>query len=558
MWIHELKGAGAPQPYNYGREFTNADIDQGLAVHAKDEYHGTHVTGIAAGNGLAVNNYKGVAPNADIIVVSIDFAAGPANSVVDAVDYIYKKAAAMGKPCVINASLGFSEGSHDATDLQSRLIEHLITDKSGRSFVCAAGNSGNIPFHLGCSVNQDTSFTWFKSKNGGISFHLYSDSADFKELQFAIGADQVTPNFSFRGKTIFRNLKSLVDTTIRDTIYYQGKKIAVAEYFTELIDTGKTYLSSITIYPDSTAYYYRLISTGKGKFDVWNNYMVFDNLPDEALFPDIKSYKLPDINQTIVSSFTCSDKVITVGNLVNRTTYTDVNGTIYNDQSLNKGELYVTSSKGPTRRGLIKPDIVASGTNVLSCLPLSMIPSSVVSNPTKVAAGGKHIRNGGTSMASPVVAGVVALYFEKNPNASWKEVKDSLLSSAKRDKYTGNNLPNNYYGYGKVDAWRLFNPPVPQVQTGISESNTNTSLGIYPNPVAENSELIYHISQNTSQGNYFIRFSDILGKEVKRMGLTEGTGVIQLEASEFKAGVYYVSVMNGSKSVTTKKMIVLK
>ncbi|MEZ5067890.1 MAG: hypothetical protein R2847_05100 [Bacteroidia bacterium] len=47
----------APLPYNYGTEFNSADIDAGNASAHVDNSngHGTHVTGMGAGNGSAVN-----------------------------------------------------------------------------------------------------------------------------------------------------------------------------------------------------------------------------------------------------------------------------------------------------------------------------------------------------------------------------------------------------------------------------------------------------------------------------------------------------------------------
>ena len=75
------------------------------------------VAGAACGNAFANGKNKGVAPKTDIIMVESNFnAADWLATVVDAVEYIYTIADSIGKPCVINASVGEYYGSHDGLD----------------------------------------------------------------------------------------------------------------------------------------------------------------------------------------------------------------------------------------------------------------------------------------------------------------------------------------------------------------------------------------------------------------------------------------------------------
>ena len=115
------------------------------------------------------------------------------------------------------------------------------------------------------------------------------------------------------------------------------------------------------------------------------------------------------------------------------------------------------SSIGPTRDGRIKPDIAATGTVTTATgdsLYIALLTGSGQSS--KVSLGGKHTRNGGTSMASPIVAGVAALYLEEHPNASYKEVKEVLERTAKRDNFTTQNIPNINFGWGKVNCYQAL------------------------------------------------------------------------------------------------------
>ena len=132
--------------------------------------HGTHVSGIAAGNGLALNKYAGVAPEATIVAVASDFnAPNWLLTVVDAAAYIYDVADSLNMPCVINASIGDYFGSHDGTDPAARLIDSLVNYKPGRAFVCAGGNAGFFNWHVE-QVVADTSMLCFASVASIVSY----------------------------------------------------------------------------------------------------------------------------------------------------------------------------------------------------------------------------------------------------------------------------------------------------------------------------------------------------------------------------------------------------
>ena len=88
--------------YSYGVEWDSASINSGVSTHddkAIEFGHGSNVAGAAASNGLATGNYRGVAPEVNIISVATDFRKPNwLQTVAEAVDYIYKKADAMGMP----------------------------------------------------------------------------------------------------------------------------------------------------------------------------------------------------------------------------------------------------------------------------------------------------------------------------------------------------------------------------------------------------------------------------------------------------------------------------
>lgn len=485
IWDQVATSGGIiPQPYNYGQEWTSSVIDAGTCPYYETwtQYgHGSNVAGIGAGNGSAINNLMGVAPNSDIIAVAVSLDENFLNNVVDATEYAFAKAALIGKPCVINASLGTYFGSHDGYDLAAQIIDDLITLQNGRSFVCAAGNAGNIPFHLGYDTHPDSSFTWFTPVSGTVNYEWWIDKDDAQNFQFAIGADNPSP-FAVSGRTQYFNLVNDFDYVsgfdmVKDTLYYNAVRIGIITFYSYEFDS--TYACDVVIQPDFPTYYWRFITNGTGRFDLWSasnitgsSDMITTSLPSTATFPDIDRYHLPDVSQTIVSSFSCSDKVITVANYINRDQYLNYYGNLQLFTNP-PGSLSEASSLGPTRDGRIKPEIAAPGDVTLSSEPLYLMDLFIASSSDKVALGGMHVRNGGTSMASPVVAGVAALYLQKNPNAGWKEIKDAIQLSAMKDNYTGNNLPDNTWGYGKVDAFSALTTTIVYGCTNAFSINFN-------------------------------------------------------------------------------------
>ena len=92
------------------------------------------------------------------------------------------------------------------------------------------------------------------------------------------------------------------------------------------------------------------------------------------------------------------------------------------------------SGRGPTRTCICKPDVVAPGSYVVSC-----------NARWNRRGGGSYCTKSGTSMATPVVCGALALLLEQRPLLTNKEVK-LRLSGTCRDL----GLPRNQQGWGKI------------------------------------------------------------------------------------------------------------
>ncbi len=474
----------APQPYGYGQAYDSAAINAGQCP-AEDQFfyygHGTTVAGTAAGNGRANGRNMGVAPGADLIIVSSDFERPNWRAAVaDAVQYIIDHAAALGRPVVINASLGTYFGSHDGLDAAALLVDSLLDAAPGRVMVCAAGNSRTVPdYHLSYPVTADTAHTLFMTNyNSGFGvpaayFELWADTADLREVTFSLGADQWHTGYSLRrGIGPWHQVQDMLGQIVADTLYSDlGFRLGTVEYFAELRG-GQYRMDVLVLEPDSAEYRWRFSTTGQGRFHVWSANELGSSRITDDLTPingqNDPRYRYPDTEMRTVDSWACSDRVITVANYQNELSYTDYTNTVQTFPGT-EGEISPSSSNGPTRDGRMKPDLASTGDITLSAAPLSWIQFLIANQPFKVDVGGYHIRGGGTSIASPVVAGTVALLLERCPNATWADVKDALIASARSDAFTG-PTPNTMYGHGKLDAFAALLAAGPDMTFAVDTS----------------------------------------------------------------------------------------
>jgi len=512
-WDHTLPiAANTPQPYGYGQAWDSTDIANGICTSGETTTaHGTTVAGAGSGNGLANGKNKGMAPDSKIIIVETNFnLPNWTLTVADACDYIFKVADSLGLPAVINLSLGTYFGSHDGNDPASILMEALLDEHPGRIIVAAAGNSGNRgKYHTHGVVDTDTSFVWLKNNPASqivpnsVYFDLWADESEFQNVQYAFAADKPAPNYGLRGYSNFHTIAETANSPVLDTIFNTaGQRLGTIQAYSEIVN-GVFHMEALIMNIDSTTYNFRFATTGSGSYDMWSGAWLGVNdfvtiLPTATQVPDIVHYNMPDSLQTIVSAWVCSEKVITVGNMRNRFSYTNNNNGPYLPTDLTPpGKLSVNSSKGPSRLGVMKPDITAAGDVTLSPAPLWLLGNAAYNG--LIELGGMHAANGGTSMASPVIAGIAALYLEKCNSSTYADFKKDLTKNATSDAFTG-TTPNYAYGYGKANALNtlLFNAEIegpdfycgaPYTLTAVAGTVVNSadwSTGFSGNPVLVN------------------------------------------------------------------------
>lgn len=561
LWDHKKPvGANTPAAFGYGQEWDRTAINAGQCTQntALAYGHGSFSAGITAGNGLATGFNQGCAPKADLLVVNYDFDASPGipNAIADGINYMFTKADALGKPCVINLSLGDLYGSFDGKDLEAQAIDNMLHAKPGRLIVAAAGNWGGQKAHLSYQVNADTNWTWFKYDPafGQLYIELYGDSADMVNLNFALGADANTTAASFLGSTAFTKVTQIpLSGTYKtiaglpgDTVFYDVDKF------------NGVYALYINIITQNPTYFWRLMTTGSGTFGLRNylftaglpSGMVSDNLPSASIVPNIIHYRLPDSLASLSNSFNCLDDVVSVGNYVNMNSNYDCQNVLRFNPVSPVGDLAPNSSVGPTRDGRQKPDISATGNYTMAPLPMVFVNDVAWQQLPKMNAGCYHYVAGGTSAAAPVVAGIGALYLQKNPTATAAQFRQHIICAAKQDSITGTALPNYRWGYGKADGFKTLINCV----NGINEVDIPHT--VYPNPFSHATTLTLHGALNTQ--TITVQIADVMGKVValiKQQALGGDVNTITIKRNGLSAGIYFYKAMQSNKILAHGKLV---
>lgn len=156
-------GNAAYTAFNWGVELTGADVSHSVDLDG----HGTHVAGIAAGAAVrdpagAVLMPAGICPQARIAAVRAIATGGTRNDVVAGALWIFQKATELGVPCVINMSFGHHQHAHDGTDDTALALFNVLRSNNAyrpsRSFVAAAGNQREFKMHTWRRVAADNRF----------------------------------------------------------------------------------------------------------------------------------------------------------------------------------------------------------------------------------------------------------------------------------------------------------------------------------------------------------------------------------------------------------------
>lgn len=412
-----------PTGYSLGTLFSKEIINAALSVNTVQEQeiicpsqdisgHGTHVTGIAAGNGRASNGvYRGVAYEADLLVVKLG-TPGPnsfpsTSLLMMGIDFCVRESLKRNQPLALNLSFGNTYGSHSGSSLLETYL-NSVSELGRISIIVGSGNEGASGGHIGGILsNRQPEAIELSISDFTTSLNLQLWKNYWDEFQVTItppvGTSITLPaepgswRYSFGETEIYS---------------YNGAPTPYTPFQEIYLDfiPADTYLSpgiwTLRLVPQNIR---------NGIWDMW--------LPASAIRNEATSFLRPNPETTLTIPSTAT-RAITVGAYDSR-----------------QNIIAPFSGRGFTwNNQLIKPDLVAPGVDIISCAP-----------------GGGYATRTGTSMATPFVTGTASLLMQwgillENDPFLYGEKMRAYLINGVRPLPAFRIYPNPQTGWGALCA----------------------------------------------------------------------------------------------------------
>ncbi len=490
-------GAGVPPTgYTYGREWSEADLNAelgasppGTVTQQDINGHGTHVAGIAAGNGRATGNsiaagrHVGMAPEADILVIKGGDDSFLSTKVQDGVAWAISKAAGSSQPIVINLSLGGHSGAHDGTSNYEQYLDAALG--TGRVIVAAAGNEGGDHIHsqtsLAAAMTDVDSFAITVTYDGAVQAGTGNDYAKLQSWHDGTASVAITvraPDGTTYGPVSQGGSLSLDQATGNVEIQSTALPVTANGDHQAII-----YINDATAGQEPVAgdwwIIYELSSGTTTTVDTW----IYET---SSLDAEVSG---GDASYSVGMPATAED-IITVGAWVTKWSWTAIDNQTWGYPGTNRtGDYALFSSHGPTRDGRTKPEITAPGKGIMSAMSSTLASTLHVSSQDP---DGQHSISQGTSQAAPHVTGAVALMLQADETGTASLIRSLLISSADTDGFTG-TVPNQTWGYGKLDA----KGAVDLIATLDDATGPSFTIGLLRNSVVSDFLDVYTIPSET-------------------------------------------------------------
>ena len=545
-----------------GRDYSGERelLDLGCSYDGKQQTHGTHTLGIAAGSGYN-SPYRGMAWESDICLVNN--ATTEDIALIDTADYdkytfatdalgfkyIFDYAQSVGKPCVVSFSEGSEQDFYGYDVLYYAMLDSLLGP--GRILVASAGNNGNVVNFIHKERGRERAGTFVQTNIDRMSLTAKADAP-----------------FTLR-TTIYNTEPVIIEIPTdevlarEDSCYTDSVLIDDRMYYITLTAYPSCYIPTETCYDIELR---ALANLGSHKplsvefvgrdadIEVYRN---SGNLVTNPLAPELCDAA---VGRTIHSP-SSAPRVICVGATGYRTGITNYLGEYREFNQGNDGRRSSYSSIGPTFDGRIKPDVMAPGSNIISSYSSYYLENNPQAGDIRSDVEHFDFRgrtyswnsNAGTSMATPAVGGAIALWLQAKPTLTPEEAMDVIAhTSSHYDESL--SYPNNEYGYGQIDVYRglLYILGIDGIE-GLSQHQPK-AVSILPIGQGQ-LQLRFEGDEGLSTPSFSIRIFNTSGQLVSTQTLTGGQEEYTIDLSSLPRGVYAVQVNTGQPTTTGSTLV---
>ena len=459
-----------------GYHYTTPAQIAALTTDYNAESHGTHTTGCAGGS--QVGNYAGMAPDCDLVMCGLGDNLSQ-TSIVNSAKYIANYAKSVGKPCVISISLGSNMGPHDGSSSICRAYDQ-VANQYGAVILLSSGNEGDAYGYAKKTLSSASdAFAIIHESStgaanvGGSSYYgpAYMDIWGRTSDQLKLKVLVVNRN---TGAIVYTSDEITGSATLSDFSSYFNSSSKVEISFSSSNNRKNIFIHPTMSGAKNSNYRlaYIVTSAAGNTIDAWCEGGSASRI---GISGNISGYTLSLGQQDgTMSDDICGSKTISVGAMASRTNY---NG------YYNVNDVAYFSSYGTDVNGDNHPFITAPGNVVISSLNGYDSYNSQYGTSYSVSYNGRTHKWGemsGTSMSTPIAAGVVALYLQANPELDVDGVKDAIANTA--TAYTNPTSPPKQRGYGIINAlsgisYILQQSALPRIIASKTEVNMTGYVG---------------------------------------------------------------------------------
>ncbi|MGM9704284.1 MAG: S8 family peptidase [Prevotella sp.] len=527
-----------------------------FTTDSEEESHGCHVAGIAAGKYTDGNiHLEGSAPDANIIFICSELVNDS-----EMADMVGKLRKSLGKPVVVNISLGDNSGMHSDKSIACMLLDE-VAEKDSIIFCIAAGNEGEDNIvqrkELSGSADEMKSFVMLPEWQFNYMDDIYFEGKGAHPFK-------VTPVvFDWATGTAADTLKATTGNI--DGEYVEDEREYIIGNSTIKLTTKVDARLNTTTGNYETLFNYNLENSTESLVSLYIGYIVtgIDGEPTTVTayvgtnstlgVVGNEDWQEDITTDGTINTLACGNHTIAVGNYITRYLTTETKGfdDVLDPTLVKDGDMEPSSSWGTLYDGRSFPHIAAPGTNVISSINSYNTEESDpdVTYYSTTSNGRDYHFTGytGTSMATPAMTGVVALWLEADPTLTVDKVRTIAMETAIVDDNVRNATFPVQFGAGKIDALAGLKRVLAEAPTTVKELNERSGKNILIE--LKGDRIISVFAANETQLNATLYTAD--GRKVSETFASGNT----LDINAPSAGVYVLKV-GGQKSSAVRKVVV--